>query len=208
VPEGFGQEWDVQATLTVKDRALALPDGRPCRPGEAACAAALQALRGKRLALELDSASRMAELSAPLSTLTSALEDGELVCLAVADSKGRRCVPFRPFSGEDFGEWLDADKPLGKLRVVMRTDGLEVVTDRGKVPGPDRYGPSLPSLGGKPDYPGLENAARRLADRFPDEDTAGLAPSPSIPVGQVARVLAALSGPEGRRFPRTFLVYP
>lgn len=150
----------------------------------------------------------MADLSAPLGALATALGNGGTACLAAADSKGRRCIPFRPFSADDFGAWLDAERPLAKLRIVMRADGLEVVTDRGKVPGPDRYGPSLPSIGGRPDFDGLDTAAAKLHARFPDETIAGLAPSPSITVKQAARVLALLNGPQGERFERTFLVYP
>ena len=195
-------------TLSVQDRRLKLPDGRTCLPDEPSCAEPLTRLKGERLALELDSQLRMAELSAPLAALSLALKDGGTCCLAVADSAGRRCVPFQPFSGDDFGTWLDAELPLGKIRVVMRADGMEMVTDRGKLPGPDRYGPSLPSIGAKPDYDGLDAAAAKVKGRFPDEDTAGLAPSPSITVAQVARVLAILNGHGGSRFESTFLVYP
>lgn len=208
VPDGYGVAWDARVTLRVSERQLVLPGGHRCLPEEAACAAALAALHGERLALELDGGLRVADLSGPLAALTFGLEEGETACLAVADSKGRRCVPFRPFSGEDFAAWLDAEKPLGKVRVVMRSDGMEVVTDRGKVPGPDRYGPSLPSPGTRPDFAGLDSALLRLSLRFPDEDEAGLAASPSIPVEQAARVLAMLNGPDGERFARTFLVYP
>lgn len=208
VPEGYGRPFEPGALLRVQDRKLVLPSGQACLGQEGACREALGALRGKDLVLELDEKLRMADLSAAFAALGEALEDGDQVCLAVFDGKERRCVPFRPFSGDDFGAWLDAEKPLGKIRIVMRADGLEVVTDRGKVPGPDRYGPSLPSPGARPDYAGVEDASRKLRARFRDEDTAGLVPSASIPVAQAARVLSLLNGPQGERFEKTFLVYP
>ncbi|MGC4117721.1 MAG: hypothetical protein QM765_24825 [Myxococcales bacterium] len=208
VPEGYGEPFRAGALLQVKDRRLVLPSGQACLGPESGCAQALEALRGKALVLELDQQLKMADLSAALSALGEALERKDQACLEVFDGKERRCVPFRPFSGDDFGAWLDAERPLGKIRIVMRSDGLEVVTDRGKIPGPDRYGPSLPSLGAKPDYAGVDDAAGRLKARFPDEDTAGLVPSATIPLAQAARVLSMLSGPEGGRFEKTFLVYP
>ncbi len=208
VPEGYGRPFRAGVTLRVQDRRLVLPSGMACLGLESSCAQALARLRGEDLVLELDEALKMADLSAALAALAEALDPGDQACLAAFDGKERRCVPFRPFSGEDFGAWLDADKPLGKIRIVMRSDGLEVVTDRGKLPGPDRYGPSLPSLAARPDYAGADDAAARLEARFPDEDTAGLVPSASIPVAQAARVLSLLSGPQGERFERTFLVYP
>ena len=208
IPEGYGRPFEPGPKLGVQDRRLRLPSGQTCVPDAPACAAELQSLKGQPLVLELDERLQMADLSVALATLGLALEPAQQACLEAWDGKERRCIPFRPFSGEEFGAWLDADKPLGKLRVVMRSDGLEVVTDRGKIPGPDRHGPSLPSLGSRPDYAGLEDAASRLKSRFPDETTAGLVPSASIPVAQAARVLALLSGPGGDRFEETFLVYP
>ena len=208
VPEGYGRPYRGGPLLKVRDRRLVLPSGQTCLGQESACAKALSQLRGQDLVLELNEQLNMADLSAAFAALGEALEKGDQVCLEVFDGKERRCVPFRPFSGDDFGAWLDAEKPLGKIRIVMRTDGLEVVTDRGKIPGPDRFGPSLPSAGSRPDYAGVEDAAAKLKARFPDEDTAGLVPSASIPVSQAARVLSLLNGPQGERFEKTFLVYP
>ena len=208
VPDGYGRPWDARAVLSVQEGHLKLPSGQTCLPDEPECSRALQMLRGERLALELDGSRIVAELSAPLAALSLALPAERTACLAVADTKGRRCVPFRPFSSDDFGAWLDADQPPAKIRVILRADGMEVAIDRGKIPGPDRHGPSLPSLGARPDYQGLDADAAKLKARFPSETEAGLAASPSIPVAQAARILAILSGPGGERFERTFLVYP
>jgi hypothetical protein len=208
VPEGYGRPYAADLVLSVKERALLLPGNRACGLTDVGCTQALAALQGRSLALELDPALPMADLSVPLSRLSEALGNDGAACLTVSDAKELRCLPFRPLSGEQFGAWLDADKPLGKIRVVMRSDGLEVVTDRGKVPGDDRFGPSLPPLAGRPDFEGLDRLLSRVARRFPDEDEAVLAPSPSMRIGEVSRALGAMSGPGGERFPKVFLVYP
>ena len=209
VPDGFGEPYSERRVLRVRERALVLVDGRACGDpaGDAACAEALVALRGEPLAVEIDAALLMADLSAPLAALARALEPGQQACLVVRDSKSVRCLPFRPMSGEEFGAWLDAPKPFGKIRIVMRSDGIEVVADRGKVPGPDRFGPSLPSKLGKPDFEGLEPIARALGHNFDDEE-AVVVPSAGTTFAAAARALGALSGPGAERFPRTFLVYP
>lgn len=208
VPDGYGRPYSAEVSLSVRDRLLLLPGGRRCGLTDIGCAQALAALRGKAVALELDPALAMADLTMPLSRLSEALEDGAAACLAVSDSRERRCVAFRPFSGEEFGAWLDAEKPLGKLRVIMRADGFEVVADRGKVPGPDRFGPSLPPIGGRPDFDGLDRMLGKLARRFPEEDQAALAPSPGLRLRDVGRALGLLSGLGGERFPRAYLVFP
>jgi len=208
IPPGYGRPYAADAVLKVKDRLLLLPGGLACGLTTAECAPALRALQGKRVALELDPDLPMADLTVPLSRLPETLTGSDAACLAASDGRERRCIPFRPFSGEEFGEWLDAERPAGKIRVVMRGDGLEVVADRGKVPGPDRFGPSLPPLEGRPDFDGLDRLLSKMARHFPDEDQAVLAPSPSLRVRDVGRALGLLSGPGGDRFPYAFLVYP
>jgi hypothetical protein len=180
VPDGYGRPYSAEVTLSVRDRLLLLPGGRRCGLTDIGCAQALAALRGKAVALELDPALAMADLTMPLSRLSEALEDNATACLAVSDSRERRCVAFRPFSG----------------------------ADRGKVPGPDRFGPSLPPIAGRPDFNGLDRTLGRLARRFPEENQAALAPSPGLELRDVGRALGLLSGPGGERFPRAFLVFP
>lgn len=208
VPDGHGVPYAGQPRLTVRERRLVLPDDRVCRPEEPACAAALADLQDGPLAIDLSKDLLMAELSEPLALLARALAPGETACLLVADSASMRCVPFRPFGSDDFAAWLDASKPLGKVRVILRGDGMEVVARRGKLPGPDRYGPSLPTVAGKPDFDGLERAAAKLAAHFSDEEEAALAPSGATRLEVAARALSSLSGPAGERFGTTYLVYP
>ncbi|HCF62194.1 MAG TPA: hypothetical protein DFS52_29915 [Myxococcales bacterium] len=208
VPDGYGEAGFSGEILRVRARKLLLPDGRACGAEAPECAEGLAALRGKQLGGELEGSLLMADLSEPLAALALALEPKAQACLLVGDSASVRCLPFRPFSGGQFAAWLDAPEPVGKVRVVMHSDGIEVVADRGKVPGPDRYGLSLPPLRGKPDLKGLEPLMRRMAYSFPSEDEAGVVPSGRMTVEEVARALACLSGPDAERFSETFLVYP
>lgn len=190
IPAGYGTAWREMPAATVEERRLRLPEDA-----------------GEQLALELTGDIRMADLSAPFAELQQRRGEAP-VCLAVAAEGKRRCVLMRPMSGEQFGEWLDADRPRAKLRLVMRSDGIEVVGDRGKVPGPDRYGPSIPPVDGRPDFARLEQILDRLAATFPDENQAVLAPSGGMEMSDVARALALLHGRDGARFPTVFLVYP
>jgi hypothetical protein len=208
VAERLGRPYDGQRVLRVKDRRLVLASGEGCLPGEPACAAALKELEGQPLALEIEQELLLADLSVALATLSSALGPRDFPCLLVADATQRRCLPFRPLSGEEFGAWLDAEKPFGKIRVVMRSDGMELVTDRGKVPGPDRFGPSIPTEIGRPDFDTLLRTLSRMKSRFPDEEEAVLAASARTTLGHAAQVLAALSGEDASRFGKTYLVYP
>ena len=207
VPAGYGTTYQGQPRLTVKSRVLALPSGETCSTAES-CKAALGKLGAVPLALELDKTLVMAELSVALAALDNATPAEQLFCLLVVDGRSLRCVPFRPFSGEEFGAWLDAEKPIGKIRAVMRSDGIEVVADRGKVPGPDRFGPSLPALEGKPDFEGVEAIFAKLKRRFEDENQAVLAPSPSMRIEWVGKALGLVSGKDAAQFPTTYLVFP
>lgn len=190
VPSGYGGQWKAEAVATVTERRLVLP------PGD-----------DDPLALEIPATTKMAELSGAFAELQQKRGE-EPICLAVAAARKRRCISMRPMSGEQFGEWLDAQRPYAKIRLVMRSDGIEVVTDRGKVPGPDRYGPSIPPVEGRPDFASLEEVLRKLASRFPDEEQAVLAPSAGLEMSDVAHALALLHGPGGERFEEVFLVYP
>ncbi len=208
VANSYGTDFQSEVTLRVQDRHLVLPSGKKCQISDLACTPELRKLAGTNVALELNSSLTMGELSEPLAALRTILGGKDTACLVVADSRSRRCIPFLPFGGDDFSEWLDADKPVGKIRVVMRGDGLEVVADSGKVPGPDRFGPSIPSLGAKPNYDRLDQIMEAMARRFPYENVAGLLPSAGMRVQEVARVMAMINGINASRFGTVILVYP
>jgi hypothetical protein len=64
-----------------------------------------------------------------------------------------------------FQQWLTEPVP-GQLRIVQRSDGLELTTNMGKLPGFDPNGPSIPVRGGKLDIPTLRASLEKLKQRF------------------------------------------
>jgi hypothetical protein len=90
----------------------------------------------------------------------------------------------------------------------MRSDGIEVVGAGGKVPGPDRFGPSIVPIEGRPDLARLDDVMRRLKEQVPDEHEVGVLASAATPMDDIARAAAAIAGPAGERFDRVFLVIP
>ena len=106
-----------------------------------------------------------------------------------------------------FDAWLDDPKP-GKLRVIQRQDGLELVSGIGKLPGPDPNGPTVPVRGGRLDVATTREGLQRLQARFKVSD-ACLVPSFGTELRAVGTILSAFwSGPEERLFEHVCLVYP
>jgi hypothetical protein len=106
-----------------------------------------------------------------------------------------------------FDAWLDDPKP-GKLRVIERQDGLELVSGIGKLPGPDPNGPTVPVRGGRLDISTTREGLRRLQARFKVSD-ACLVPSFGTELRAVGTVLSAFwSGPKEPLFDTVCLVYP
>ena len=208
IPDSYGIPYDGRTVFQVKEGALRLPSGAACGSSHTACSSVLAPFRGRALALEAERSSTLGDLSPALASLEELEPSNGNICLLAVDSRSRRCIPFHPLSSSRFSAWLDAEKPAGKLRVIMRSDGIEVVTDRGKVPGPDRFGPSIPPLGGRMDIVTLERTIDKLTARFPNEDEIALAPTALTSVEQVTTALVALARPPGRRALRTLLVYP
>ena len=95
---------------------------------------------------------------------------------------------------------MDAEKPLAKIRLMVRADGMEVVTVRGKIPGPDRFGPSVPTKGGKHDLALLAQSLARLAAHLPQEREAALLASPQTSAQTVAAALDALANASEDQF--------
>lgn len=106
-----------------------------------------------------------------------------------------------------FDAWLDEPK-AGKLRVVQRQDGLELVSAIGKIPGPDPNGPTVPVRGGRLDVATAREGLQRLQLRFHAPD-ACLVPSFGTELRAAATVLSAFwGGAKEPLFERVCLVYP
>ncbi|WP_439329015.1 hypothetical protein [Corallococcus carmarthensis] len=109
---------------------------------------------------------------------------------------------------QGFRAWLEEVAP-GKLRIIQRADGFELSTSVGKLPGPDRNGPSVPVRGGRQDIATLRRELARLKGRFTTSDDLCLVPSFGTEMVQVARALGGTYvAPEEGLFDTLCLVYP
>lgn len=107
-----------------------------------------------------------------------------------------------------FNVWLDEPK-LGKVRVIQRADGFELMTNIGKLPGADPNGPTVPVRGGQMDIAQLRRGLGRLKERFSKADDACLVPSFGTDVQAVARALSGFWAAAGEPiFSQVCLVYP
>ncbi len=91
---------------------------------------------------------------------------------------------------EGFRAWL-AEVAPGKLRIIQRSDGFELTTSVGKLPGPDANGPSVPVRGGRQDLATLRRGLGLLKGRFKTSEDLCLVPSFGTEVAQAARALGA-----------------
>jgi len=131
------------------------------------------------------------------------------LCVAARDQHRQpRCVRIRLLIEDDFHAWLDGTESRSKIRVVMRSDGMEVAGARGKVPGPDRFGPSILPVNGQPDFSRLDAVSAQLKRQLPEETEAGILASAATPFDLVVKAAACLNGPDAKRFPSTFIVVP
>jgi len=149
-----------------------------------------------------DESSYMAELSA----LLAALDDAK-VPTWILHPGGAVAFQVELRDERAFDAWLDEPTP-GKLRVIQRQDGLELVTGVGKLPGPDPNGPTVPVRGGRLDIATAREGLQRLQTRFQAAE-ACLVPSFGTELRAVGTVLTAFwSGPKEPMFERVCLVYP
>lgn len=202
IPAGHGSPYTPRPLLRIRDRALVLPSGERC-PLSGSCPG-LQALAGQPLAIELEASLIVAELSQPLGLIAARLGPGETICLRVAAGGQARCLDVLPRPAAALGAWMDAERPLAKIRLMVRADGMEVVTARGKIPGPDRYGPSIPTKDGRHDAALLSQSLARLAAYFPEERDAALLASPQTAAQTVATALDALGNASENQFSKRF----
>ena len=149
-----------------------------------------------------DSQSYMAEVA----PLLAALDDAKVPTF-VLHPDGAVCFPVDLRDEAAFDAWLDQPVP-GKLRIVQRQDGLELVSGIGKLPGPDPNGPTVPVRGGRVDVATTREGLQRLQQRFHAPD-ACLVPSFGTELRAVGTVLSAFwAGPKEPLFDRVCLVYP
>ncbi|HXX32717.1 MAG TPA: hypothetical protein VEJ89_18580 [Myxococcaceae bacterium] len=107
-----------------------------------------------------------------------------------------------------FDAWLHEPKP-GALRIVQRQDGLELVSNVGKLPGGDANGPTVPRRGGQLDVALARTGLVRLKGRFAEADALCVVPSYGTEVRETAALLAAAwAGPREPLFQVLCLVYP
>ena len=83
---------------------------------------------------------------AEVAPLLAALDDAHVETW-ILHPGGTVAFPVRLRDEAAFDAWLDEPKP-GKLRIIQRQDGLELVSGVGKVLGPDPNGPTVPVRGG------------------------------------------------------------
>jgi hypothetical protein len=149
-----------------------------------------------------DDATYMAEIA----PLLAALDDAR-VPMSILHPGGTVSFPVELRDEAAFDAWLDEPK-AGKLRVIQRQDGLELVSGIGKLPGPDPNGPTVPVRGGRLDVATTREGLQRLQHRFHAPD-ACLVPSFGTELRAVGTLLTAFwSGPKEALFERVCLVYP
>jgi hypothetical protein len=143
---------------------------------------------------------------AEIAPLLAALDDGH-VATWVLHPGGAVAFPVELRDEAAFDAWLDEPK-AGKLRIIQRQDGLELVSGIGKLPGPDPNGPTVPVRGGLLDVATTREGLQRMQLRFHAPD-ACLVPSFGTELRAAATVLSAFwGGPKEPLFERVCLVYP
>jgi hypothetical protein len=107
-----------------------------------------------------------------------------------------------------FQKWIDDPNP-GNVRIIQRSDGLEIQTNLGKLAGADPNGPTVPARGGVLDVATLRRALGRLKQRFDQAADVCLVPSFGTELTRSAAALSGdYSGPGERIFGELCLVYP
>jgi hypothetical protein len=181
---------------------VARAGGASASLGQDAGVASLLPAIGKGPALLVpDDATYMAEVA----PLLAALDDAKVPTWILHPGGA---VAFRVELRDEaaFDAWLDEPRP-GKLRVIERQDGLELVSGIGKLPGPDPNGPTVPVRGGQLDIATTRDGLRRLQARFKVPD-ACLVPSFGTELRAVGTVLSAFwTGPKEPLFDTVSLVY-
>lgn len=107
-----------------------------------------------------------------------------------------------------FNAWLD-EPTAGKLRVIQRSDGFELQTNMGKLPGADVKGPTVPARGGTMDLVLLQEGLTRVKGRFTEAPDVCFMPSYGTTMRDATRAIATnWSAADKRVFGAACLVYP
>jgi hypothetical protein len=173
----------------------------PVRPAELAKLA--ERIQGQAVLVVPDADTFFAQTS----ELFEALRDGASeVWLKHPDAAVAYRLVLRDEEG--FRAWL-AEVAPGKLRIIQRSDGFELSTSVGKLPGGDPNGPSVPVRGGKQDIATLRRGLERLKGRFKTAEDICLVPSFGTEVAQAARALSGIyTAPGEPLFDTLCLIYP
>jgi hypothetical protein len=202
--EVYGEELPAKALrLELAGEAVRLGAERftPSRPGEAA--RWVEGVRGKAVLVVPDADTFMAQTSELLEALRDSAAE---VWLKHPDAEVAYRLVLRDEEG--FRAWL-AEVAPGKLRIIQRSDGFELTTSVGKLPGGDPNGPSVPVRGGKQDIATLRKGLERLKGRFKTAEDLCLVPSFGTEVAQAARALSGVyTAPGEPLFETLCLIYP
>jgi len=173
----------------------------PSRPGEAARLA--EGVRGKAVLVVPDADTFFAQTSELLEVLRDSAAE---VWLKHPEAAVAYRLVLRDEEG--FRAWL-AEVAPGKLRIIQRSDGFELSTSVGKLPGGDPNGPSVPVRGGKQDLATLRKGLERLKGRFKTAGDICLVPSFGTELAQAARALSGVyTAPGEPLFETLCLIYP
>lgn len=202
--EVYGEEVPAKALkLELAGEAVQLGAERfsPRRPEEAA--RLVEGVRGKAVLVVPDADTFLAQTSELLEVLRDSAAE---VWLKHPDAAVAYRLVLRDEEG--FRAWL-AEVAPGKLRIIQRSDGFELTTSVGKLPGRDPNGPSVPVRGGKQDIATLRKGLERLKGRFKTAEDLCLVPSFGTEVAQAARALSAVyTAPGEPLFETLCLIYP
>jgi hypothetical protein len=144
---------------------------------------------------------------AQIAALLAALDEGGVETWLLHPS-GKVAFRLSLWDAPTFDTWLHEPKP-GALRIIQRQDGLELVSNVGKLPGADANGPTVPRRGGQLDVALAREGLERLKSRFSDADTLCVVPSFATEVRETAALLtAAWANADGPIFSALCLVYP
>ncbi|QSQ24030.1 hypothetical protein JY651_03360 [Pyxidicoccus parkwayensis] len=171
------------------------------RPADAARLA--ERVKGREVLLVPDADTYLVQVSELLAVLR---DSAKTVWLKHPD--GAVAYPVVLRDEEGFRAWLEEVAP-GKLRIIQRSDGFELTTSVGKLPGPDANGPSVPVRGGKQDLVTLRRALGLLKGRFKTSEDICLVPSFGTEVAQAVRALGAVYTANGEPLFETLcFIYP